>query len=76
MSTDELAYGEQLPVLRRRGPAFGDAGPPPAVETEKQHAGALDRRTEAVLGLAILIPVIGVYTAIGYGIYLAVSALS
>ena len=74
MSTDELAYGEQLPVPRRRGPAFGEAGPPPAAKTHKKDAGPLDRRTEAMLGLAIVIAVLAIYAVIGYSIYTVVSS--
>ena len=73
MSTDGLAYGEQLPVPRRRGPAFGETSPPPEV-TEPKDVGPLDRRTEAMLGLAVLIPVVVAYAAISYGVYALVSS--
>ena len=73
MSTDELAYGEQLPVPRRRGPAFGDARPLPRVEKEEPR-GPLDRRTEAILALAILTPVVATYGAISYGLYALLSS--
>ena len=82
MSTDGFAYGEQLqlPVPRQgalgRKPAFGEVGPPPEVETDEETRGPLDRRTEALLGLAIVMPVLAAYGAIGYGLYaLASSAL-
>ena len=66
MSTD--AYGERVPVPRQREPAFGHQGPPPEVEAEKETHGPLDRRTEAILGLAIVTPVVAGYGVIGYGI--------
>jgi hypothetical protein len=74
MSTDELAHGEQLPVPRRRGPAFGEAGPPPAAKTHKKDAGPLDRRTEIFLALAVVIFVMAMYGAIGYGLYALVTS--
>ena len=74
MSTDELAYGEQLAVPRRRGPAFGEAGPPPAAKTETEDADPLDPRTEALLALAIVISVMAAYGAIGYGLYALVTS--
>ena len=75
MSTDGLAYSEQLPVPRRPGPAFGQVGPPPEIEATKEGAGPLDRRTEVVLGLAIVIPVVAAYGAIAYGLYHAAGAI-
>ena len=69
MSTHESAYGEQLPVPKRRGPAFGDAGPLPEVEEKEEPRGPLDRRTEVTLGLAIVTPVLAAYAAIGFGFY-------
>lgn len=74
MSTDGFAYGEQLPVPRRRVPAFGEQGPPPDVEAKEETRGPLDRRTEALLGLVIVTPVLAVYGAIGYGLYVLVSS--
>jgi hypothetical protein len=74
MSTDGLAYGEQSPVPRRRRPAFGDEGPPPEVEGEKETHGPLNRRTEAILALAILTPVVATYGAISYGLYALVNS--
>jgi hypothetical protein len=74
MSTDELAYGEQLPAPRQRGPAFGEAGPPHAAKAEKEDAGPLDRRAEAMMGLAIVAPVLATCVAIGYSIYTVVSS--
>jgi hypothetical protein len=75
MSTDELAYGEQLTAPRRRGPAYGDAGPAPEVEARKEPAGPLDRRTEAALGLAIVTSVVGAYGATAYGLYVILSSV-
>lgn len=74
MSTEELAYGEQLPISRRRGPAFGEARPSPEVEAEKETDGPLDRRTEIMLGLAIVTPVLAAYSAAGYGLYALISS--
>lgn len=74
MSTDELAYGEQLPVPRRQAPAFGEAGPPPAAKTDKKDAGPLDRRTEILLAVAIVIFVMATYGAVGYGLYALVTS--
>jgi hypothetical protein len=81
MSTNAFAYGEQLqlPVPRQRAPAvgrkpaFGEAGPPPEVETAKETRGPLDRRTEALLGFAIVTPVLAAYGVIGYGLYALLS---
>jgi hypothetical protein len=79
MSTGEIAYQEQerLPVPRRRGPAYGEVVSPPApAEPEKEtSAGPLDRRSEAILGLAIVTPVMAAYGAIAYGLYLAADAI-
>ena len=74
MSTDGFAYVEQSPAPRRREPAFGDLGPPPEVEAAKETHGPLDRRTEAILGLAIVTPALAAYGAIGYGLYALVSS--
>ena len=75
MSTNEIAYGQQLPVPRRRQPAFGDQGPPPEVEAKEEHRGPLDHRTEALLGLAIVTPVLAAYGAIGYWLYTVVTGV-
>lgn len=76
MSTGEIAYQEQLPVPRSRGPAYGELESPPApAEPEKETAGPLDRRTEAILTVAIVTPVTGAYGAIAYGLLLAAHAL-
>ena len=79
MSTGEIAYQEQerLPVPRRRGPAYGEVASPPApAEPEKEtSAGPLDRRTEALLALAVVTPVLATYGAIAYGLYLAANAM-
>jgi hypothetical protein len=74
MSTHGHAYDEQLVVPRRRGPAFGDHAPSPRVEAEKETDGPLDGRTQAILGLAILTPVLAAYGAIGYGLYALVGS--
>jgi hypothetical protein len=74
MSTHESAFGEQLPVPRRRGPAFGDAGPSPEVEEKEEPRGSLDGRTEAMLAGAIVTPVLAIYGAIGYGLYALVGS--
>jgi hypothetical protein len=77
MSTTGHAYGEQLPVPRRRGPLFGHEGPSPELETEAESGtpGPLDRRTEAILGLAIVTPVMAAYVAAGYGVYALVTSV-
>ena len=67
MSTD--AYGEQLPVPGRRGPAFGHEGPLPEVEAERETDGPLDGRTEAILAVAVVMSILAAYGAIGYGLY-------
>ena len=69
MSTDGFAYVEQSPAPRRREPAFGDLGPPPEVETERETDGPLDGRREAILAVAIMMSVLAAYGAIGYGLY-------
>ena len=74
MSTAEVTYQEQVAVSRRRGPAYGEAGPPPEVEATKQEAGSLGRCTEAMLGAAIVIPAVAAYAAIGYSVYALVSS--
>jgi len=78
MSTGDIVYGEQLPAPRRRGPAYGEVAAQPAPaepEPETQTAGPLDRRTEGILALAIVTPVVAAYSAIAYGLYLAANAL-
>jgi hypothetical protein len=78
MSTGEIAYQEQerLPVPRRRGPAYGEVASTPApAEPEKETAGPLDRRTEAIIGLTIVTPVMATYGAIAYGLYLAADGM-
>ena len=75
MSTDELAHGEQLPVPRRRGLAFGEAEPPPEVAATKADTGPLDSRTEAMLAFAIVTPVVAAYSAVAYGAVLALNRL-
>jgi hypothetical protein len=78
MSTGEIAYQEreQLPVPRHRGCAYGEAeaAPSPA-QPEKETVAGLDRRTEVILALAIVAPVIAAYSAIACGLYLAASAI-
>jgi len=76
MSTGDIAYQEQLPVPRSRGPAYGEVESPTApAEPEKETAGALDRRTEAILALAIVTPVMAAYSAIAYGLYQAADVI-
>lgn len=75
MSTGESTYSEYVHVPRRRGPAFGELGPPPEADEKPDDAGPLDRRTEAAIGFAIVIPVLASYAALGYGVYRAVSPL-
>lgn len=73
MSTD--AYGERMPVPRRHGPAFGHNGPPPEVaEPTEETPGPLDRRTEALVAVAVVAPVVAAYSAIGYGLYALASS--
>jgi len=60
---------------RRHGPAFGDAGPPPEGEETKEAHATLDRRTEAMLAVAIVAPVVAGYGAVAYGVYSAVNAI-
>ena len=62
-------------LARRHGPAFGDAGPPPELEAEKEAHATLDRRTEATLAVAIVAPVVAAYGAVAYGVYSAVNAI-
>ena len=74
MSTD--VYSEQVPAPRRRQPAFGSEGPPPErIESAEETVSPLDLRTEALLALAIVMPVIATYGAIAYGLHLAASVL-
>ena len=75
MSTDGFAYGEQLPVPRRRGPAYGEAASPPKAEATEEDAGPLDSRTEAMLAFVIVSSVVAAYSAVAYGAYVALSAL-
>ena len=60
---------------RRDLPVFGDAGPPPEVEAKKEAHAALDRRTEAMLAIAIVAPVVAAYGAVAYGVYSAMNAI-
>ena len=75
MSTDPLAYSQELTLPRRRGPAFGHAGPLREMEAAKEDASLLGRRTEAVLALAIVTPVIAAYGALAYGAHSALSSV-
>ena len=74
MSTAQVTYQGHVAVPRRRRPAYGESGPPPEVESTKEDAGSLGRRTEAMLGAAIVMPVVAAYAAIGYGVYALVSS--
>jgi hypothetical protein len=75
MSSGDISYREQLPVPKRRRPAYGEVESPPApAEPEKETAGPLDRR-RVILALAIVTPVMPGYGAIAYGLYLAADAL-
>ena len=75
MSSGDISYREQLPVPKRRRPAYGEVESPPApAEPEKETAGPLDRR-RVILALAIVTPVMAGYGAIAYGLYLAADAL-
>ena len=73
MSSPQVIDREQVATSRRRGPAFGEAGPPPEVEAKADVADPLDGQTEAMLGFAIVTPVLAAYAAIGYGVYTLVS---
>jgi hypothetical protein len=76
MSSGDIAYQEQLPVPRRRGPAYGEVESPPAsAEPEKETARPLDRGSEAILAVAIVTPVMAAYGAIACGLYLAAAAV-
>ena len=75
MSTDDLAYSEQMPLQRRRGPEFGHIGPPPETEHE-EIPDRLGRRPEAILAVAIVVPAAAAYAAIIYGLYVAVTSLT
>jgi hypothetical protein len=78
LSTGDLAYREELPVPKRRArPAYGEvASPPPApAESKNETAGPLDRRTEAILALAIVLPVSAAYVGIAYGLYLGTEGI-
>lgn len=68
------AIASEVPARRHR-PAFGDAGPPPEVEAKKEAHAALDRRTEAMLAIAIVAPVVAAYSAVAYGVYSAMNAI-
>jgi hypothetical protein len=48
--------------------------PPAPAEPEKETAGPLDRRSEAIFALAIVTPVTAAYGAIAFGLYLAADA--
>jgi hypothetical protein len=62
-------------AARQRGPAFGDGGPSPEVEAKQDAHATLDRRTEAMLAVAIVAPVVAAYSAVAYGVYSAVNAI-
>jgi len=62
-------------TARRHGPAFGDVGPSPEVEAKTEAPATLDWRSEAMLGLAIVAPVVAAYGAVAYGIYSAVNGI-
>lgn len=71
----EVAYREQVRVPMRAGPAFGATGLPPEVEARAEDHGPLDSRTEALLGFAIVTPMLAAYGAIAYGVYSLISLL-
>jgi hypothetical protein len=75
MATQEYVY-EHVSVPRRHGPAFGaTAAIAPAEKKEPESRGSLDKRSEAALGVAIVVPTAAGYAALAYGCYLAVTAL-
>jgi hypothetical protein len=75
MSTGEASYSEYVPVPRRRGPAFGELGPPPEVDEKPERAGPLEPRVEAALAVAIFAPVCAMYVALAYGLYVVVGSI-
>jgi hypothetical protein len=63
-------------TVQRRGPAFGErSAASVAEEKEPESRDPIDARTEAALGLAIVVPTAAGYAALAYGCYLAVTAL-
>lgn len=64
--SSEVAYGEKRPV------AYGDE--PPVVEDlpAEDYGGG---RLNWLLGIAIVVPVLALYAALGYAVYLVARAL-
>lgn len=76
MSTQDYVSDEGTTAPRRRAPVFGDTLAVPVAEEEKTESrGPLDPRTEAALGLAIVVPTVAAYAALAYGSYLVVTGL-
>jgi len=70
MSTSS-AYSE-LPT--QHGPAFGYQGPSP-ITAPNDERPPLDRKTEAALALAIVVPTAAGYAALAYGVFFAATTL-
>ena len=76
MSTQGHVYDEHVAAPRRHVPAFGESlAVPHADDTQPESRGPLDKRSEAALGLAIVVPTAAGYAALAYGCYVAVTAL-
>jgi hypothetical protein len=77
VSTGEIAYQQQSSARGDRRPAYGEALPPATAPArpEREAAGPLDRRSESILALAIITPVVAGYGALAYGVYLAADAI-
>jgi hypothetical protein len=64
--SSEVASGEERPV------AYGDE-PPIVEELPSEHYGG--GRLDWLLGIAIVVPVLALYAALGYAVYLVARAL-
>ena len=70
--SEGLAHGARAPAPSRSQPAYGEGR---LTHEEPKVEERVDVRTELALMLAIFVPVIAAYGAVGYAVYRAASAL-
>jgi hypothetical protein len=75
VSTHAERYEEHAPAPRVDPPAVGDAVIGPPVVAERESGTPPDMRREMTLTIIVLAVGWTCYAAVGYGVYVAVSAL-
>ena len=73
MNSGGQAYEETLPAYAEGQPAYGEA--PTDVEAADDVPEVFDRGKDWPLAFAVFAPVLAAYGAIGYGVYVAASAM-